>query len=78
MVELTAEDKSTRLQLAFDATAEIEGITVLLKEVLSTDLDSLPIRALVRRVHELNSVIMSVVGGEDDRDFSEMKSVVHD
>ncbi len=77
MADLSVDEKAKRLVLAFDATAEIEASTNLLKGLLPDDVDSLPLKAMVRRIHALNSVIMSIVSGEDDRATSEMNGVVH-
>jgi hypothetical protein len=77
MAELTVADREERLRLALEATWEVDAVTALILKELPDVTECAPLRVLARRIDELNSVIMSVTGGEDGRDTAEMKKVVH-
>ena len=70
-----------RQDLVRHASYEIDSITsILLREARRGDSDrdlehAAP--AMLRRVQELTSVIMSVTGGDDERETEEMQEVVH-
>lgn len=73
---LTPEQKAKREELALFATYEIEAITTRLRDNLPTEREYLHLRSMVLRVLELNSVAMSVLGGDDSRETTEIRSVV--
>lgn len=76
MAELTVADREERLRIALAATWQIDAVASLLIKELPDMTECVPLRVLVRRIDELNSVIMSITGGEDLRDTAEMKGVV--
>lgn len=75
---LTCEQQRERLDVALDATYEIESIAIHLNACMPMEPASLFLRALVVRVLSLNGVVMSALGGEDDSDRStgEMRRIV--
>ena len=62
---LTHEQKEERAGLALEATWEIESIAGLLQRELPTEADSMYLKSLVRRLQELNSAAMSLLGEAD-------------
>ena len=68
-----------RRRLALDATGQIEAFVGMLKREHTNEdgasFSEILITSL-RRIKELNSVVMSVLEG-DDRDVKEMRTVVH-
>lgn len=73
---LTLEQKAKREELALFATYEIESVSMHLRDNLPTEPEYLFLHCMVLRILELNSVAMSVLGGEHDRDTAEMRRVV--
>ena len=67
-----------RVMLAFNAAGEIEallGVIAREKDRDSSEFDYV-LPTLLRRVQELNSVILSVIGGDHGRKTEEMRRVV--
>jgi len=76
MADLTPAQKRDRASLALNATYEIEVVLDMLKRGLPADVNCLGLAVLIRRVQDLNSVAMSVWGGDDTRPTDEMRTVV--
>jgi hypothetical protein len=76
MDDLTPTQKRERADLALNATYEIEVVVEMLKQNLPADMNCLGLACLVRRVQDLNSVIMSALGTDDNRETEEMRKVV--
>lgn len=72
----TPEQLAERKTLALHATYEMESIGLHLKENLPTELEYRHLRCMVLRILELNSVSMSVMGGDDGRETEDMRRVV--
>ena len=72
----TSEQKAEREKVALLGTYEIDSIGLHLKENLPTELEYRHLRCMVLRILELNSVAMSVVGGDDGRETEGMRRVV--
>ena len=75
-----AQDKGDRLTLARHASYEIDAIAKILLRAVNTDKDhevEIVAPAMLRRVMDLSSVIMSVTGNDDSRTTEEMSEVVH-
>jgi len=72
--------EDSRVGVACSASYEIEVIVQMLQRERSEfpefEFDIL-LSSMLRRISSLNSVIMSVVSGDDDRDTEEMQQVVH-
>jgi hypothetical protein len=77
MTHLSDAEKQERASLALDATYEIEAVVTMVKRALPSNSDCLGIACLVRRIEDLNSVVMSVYGGDDDRSTEKLRAVVH-
>lgn len=72
----TPEQQAERLDVALTASYEMEAISRHLNANLPMEQpEYLHLRALVVRVLHLNSVVMSVLGGDDDRETEEMRGV---
>lgn len=74
----TATAAAERAGIALNACYEIEAmLSHLLTQIPKDDkCDDLVWKTLLRRAKQLNSVVMSVHGGEDDRETAEMYEVV--
>jgi hypothetical protein len=75
-------DRRVRLGLAYDATVEIEALSRrLIREIDDPDQSEFERdmiqRTLVHRVSELSSVVMSVLGRDDNRETTDMRNIVH-
>ncbi len=68
---------AARKRIAAQATYEIEAITRTLRRLEDTDLNWLLMRGLFLRIEALNSVAMSVVGGDDGRALDDMEEAVY-
>lgn len=62
--------------VAAQASYEIESIAMTLEELDDTESSWLLMRGLFLRISALNSVVMSVTGGDDTRQIAEMRAVV--
>ncbi|MGS0756206.1 hypothetical protein ACVBEH_17125, partial [Roseateles sp. GG27B] len=66
-----------RNRIAFDAIAGADALLRMLQREVGNDgFDFLLEQALIRAL-DLNSVVLSVLGGDDDRDTHEMNQRVH-
>lgn len=72
----TPEQKAEREQVALLGTYEIDSIGLHLMENLPTEAEYRFMRCMVLRILELNSVSMSVMGGDDTRETEAMSRVV--
>jgi len=73
----TPKQRVERLDIALTASYEMEAISRHLNVNLPMEQPEYQhLRALVIRVLNLNSVVMSVLGGDDGRETEEMRSVV--
>ena len=77
MTKLSDDQKRERASLALDATYEIEAVLTMVKRALPADANCIGIACLIRRIEDLNSVVMSALGADDNRDTEEMRAVVH-
>jgi len=75
--EPTADDQTAREEIAWHAAGEIEAITNMLERETHQDGFDLILRTGLRRVRELNSIVLSVVGGDTSRETDEMCDVVY-
>lgn len=66
-----------RKRIAADATYEIEAIVRVLRRLEDTTTNWLLMRGLFQRIETLNSVAMSVVGGDDGRTLGDMEEDVY-
>lgn len=75
-----AAENPERKQLVFHAAAEIEVLVDMLARERKRD-DSpafdVLLSSMLRRIYALNSVILSVTGGDDERETEEMREVIH-
>lgn len=73
----SSEEKAQRLSCALEATYEIESISRHLAQNLpDDDVDQLFLRSLVLRLHQLNSIAMSVLGSDSNRGADEMQKIL--
>lgn len=72
----TPKQKAEREQLVLFSTYEIDSIGRHLVENLPTEPEWLFMRSMVLRIIELNSIAMSVTGGDDERKTTDMRRVV--
>lgn len=73
----THKQRAERFAVALEATWEVEAISRHLNNELPMEQPEYQhLRALVVRVLHLNSVVMSVLGGDDGRETEEMRSVI--
>jgi len=73
----TRKQRAERLAIALDASYEMEMVSRHLnKELPMEQPEYQHLRALVIRVLHLNSVVMSVLSGDDGRDTAEMRRVM--
>ncbi|WP_272970169.1 hypothetical protein [Comamonas terrigena] len=73
----TRKQQAERLDIALTASYEMEAISRHLNGNLPMEQPEYQhLRALVVRVLSLNSVVMSVLGGDDGRETEEMRNVV--
>lgn len=72
----TPEQKAEREELALFCAYEIDSIGLHLRDNLPAESEYLYLRCMVLRILELNSVAMSVVGGNAMRQTEVMRSVV--
>ena len=74
------EDRSARLAVAREASGQIESLIRMLGRELKNDEDPDAFEdtliCSMRRMLELNSVVLSVVGGDDLRATEELNAVV--
>lgn len=64
MTELTVEQKSERAEMALHGTWEIEALAKVALEKLPNELENFVTRAMLRRVIELNSAMMSALDND--------------
>lgn len=76
MANLTVEQKNERSNLALEATWGIEACIQLLRKEMPYEVEHLALACLARRIQDLNSVIMSALGTDDNRETEEMRAVV--
>lgn len=74
--QMTAEEHAAREEVALLATYEIDAIAMHLRSNLPTEIEYGHLRCMVLRVLELNSIAMSVLGGDDARELKEMRGLV--
>ena len=75
----TPKDEATRMSLAHEASGDIEALVGMMRRELAAEpaqLGAILCNTLLR-VLALNSVIMSVIGGDDTRSTAEMFEVIH-
>lgn len=74
----TLNDQAARISLAHGASNDIEALVGMMRREIFSEPDQLNAILLntLMRVRDLNSVVMSVVGGDDDRSTAEMHEVV--
>lgn len=78
MSKVTALKVPELLNLSQDATCEIAGVVeLILKELPADDHELWPVRTLLRRIDELNNLVMSVVFDHDHLDVREAQRTVH-
>lgn len=78
MSNVTALKVPELLNLSQDATCEISGIVeLILKELPSDDHELWPVRTLLRRIDELNNLVMSVVFDHENVGVREAQRTVH-
>jgi hypothetical protein len=78
MAGQTGIDSQARQELARTASTEIMALTAMLgreHNSQQSDMDDL-LRGSLIRLHDLSSVIISVTGGDDGRETSEMRKVM--
>jgi hypothetical protein len=66
-----------RNRIAFDAVAGVDALLRMIQREVGNDGFDLVMEQALIRALELNSVIISVLGGDDDRDTHEMSERVH-
>lgn len=76
MTGSTIKQKLERMDTALEATWEIEAVAGCLLREIPTDADSLHLRCLLRRIHKLNSTIMSLMG-DDNHPTEDLRKIVH-
>lgn len=76
MNQLTPAQMCARMETALEATWEIEAVTGCLLREIPTDADSLHLGSLLRRVHQLNGAIMSLMG-DDNHPTEDLRKIVH-
>ena len=73
-------DLKERRALAWDAAGQIEALTDMLERELahgSSEFEYYLLPQMLKRIHSVNSVILSVLGGDDGRETEEMREVIH-
>ena len=78
MSDQTIDDSQARQELARTASTEIMALAYMLGREQSAghrDMDDL-LRGSLIRLRDLSSVIMSVTGGDDARETSDMRNVI--
>lgn len=69
-----------RQRLALDAAGQIEALVGMLKreqEQDSSEFEHYLLPPMLQRLKAVNSVILSVLGGDDCRKTEEMREVIH-
>jgi hypothetical protein len=75
---LDNDERITRTVLAGEACAEIEALcSVLIRELQGVGPEDYGLRGLVLRIKALNSVSLSVLGDDDNRETADMHQVVY-
>lgn len=74
-----AADDIARGQIACDAAGEIEALVGMLRREIDNDCDQLLtiVQSTLRRIKDLNSVVLSVLADDANRDSDEMCEVVY-
>ena len=77
---VASADLEARQALALDAADEIEALVGILtreKERQALEFERIVLPTFLRRIAAVNSVIVSVLGGDVDRKTEEMRCVLH-
>lgn len=77
---MKAFERDERIAIAHEATGEIEAlIGMMRREIANGDPQLITVLlGALRRIKDLNSVVMSAVGGDDSRTTDEMSKIVYD
>jgi hypothetical protein len=76
MAVMTVDEMQERADIALEATWEIDACIRLLRQELPTEAEHLALTGLARRIEDLTSVVMSVLGRDDERKTQELHKVV--
>lgn len=80
MAEAKTHEDPDRITAARNASGEIEAILNMLQRERALDtpeFDRFLLPTMLRRIHALNSVVMSVLADDDDRETEELEQVVY-
>ncbi len=72
-------DLKERRALAWDAAGQIEALTDMLERELdhgSSEFEHYLLPQMLRRIHSVNSVVLSVLSEDDGREIEEMRGVI--
>lgn len=69
-------ERDQRTDVALDAGSELETLIAIIEREKNTENFDVALRGILKRMRELVGVVLSVAGGDNDRELEEMRAAV--